>query len=107
MSLLGTLDFLVSSLTLPNTMTHHPQIATTAFPMPIVVPKPPILLVLYETTAARVVRPVTMLRSGVRSGCVLGGSYVGTRTRTMISAKESRPSESDRHRKDSRGVRVS
>lgn len=42
----GTFESLVFSLTLPKTITHHPQIATTPFPTPTTLPNAPIVPVL-------------------------------------------------------------
>lgn len=106
LNLFGTFDSLCSNLIFPNTITHHPQIATTPLPKPVTTPSAPIVRVLYATTLISVDKPTNTFNKGLRAGLECS-SYLGTSVNRMISAMEIKPDARQRQRNDSSGVRVS
>jgi len=87
-------------------MTHHPQTAIAVLPSESSVPRPP-MGEFHATSETIVLSPTSTASAGHREGLDVGGVYEGAMTKRLINAMAKRPIESDRHRKDSRGVSVS
>ena len=90
----------------PNAMTHQPQIAMVVLPSDSSVPRPP-MGEFHATSETIVLSPTSTARAGQREGLVDGEVYDGAMTKRLMRAMAKRPTESDRHRNDSRGVSVS